>query len=147
MDLINQQQDRVIKALEQTFEQLKSGKELRKLKAQEFRCQASCYENERIPDDQLENCGNNCSLPVARFINFVNREYSGVVERTNRCGLQCLDQEKDRMGSKFNESQDINFSREFQSCVTRCIDDCLNVHMPKTNKEVRRELAAVKIPE
>lgn len=49
------------------------------LQAQEFRCQASCYENERIPDDQLENCGNNCSLPVSRFINFVNREYSGVV--------------------------------------------------------------------
>ena len=47
--------------------------------AQEFRCQATCYENERIPDNQLENCGNNCSMPVQRFIQFVNKEYSGVV--------------------------------------------------------------------
>ncbi|KAJ1522115.1 hypothetical protein ONE63_002426 [Megalurothrips usitatus] len=97
MDIIHQQQDHVVRALEQTFEKLKGGRELRKSKSQEFHCQARCYKNEHIPD---ENCGNNCSMPLARFLNLVNKEYSGVVERTNRCGVQCLDAEKDRMGSK-----------------------------------------------
>lgn len=80
---------------------------------------ADCFGNTKASSSEVEQCANNCFVPLQHIQSAVQREMNQFQDRLSRCSMDCQDQARDR----FSDSKDEAGAKKFMnSCMSTCVD-------------------------
>ncbi|XP_048367935.1 protein FAM136A isoform X1 [Sphaerodactylus townsendi] len=112
---------------------------IRKMQGIMFRCSAACCENPKASMQQVHQCIERCHTPLAQAQAVVTQELERFQDRLSRCTMYCNDKAKDSMDSGSKEQQ---VKAHLESCVTKCVDDHVQL-IPSMTKKMKETLAAI----
>ncbi|KAK8938234.1 hypothetical protein KSP40_PGU013180 [Platanthera guangdongensis] len=87
-----------------------------------FKCAHECFDRRRRQED-INNCVENCSVPVLKANNFVETEMAQFQERMNRSLMVC----RDKFEAAKLQQMKAGATGELEACVNNAIDDNLRV--------------------
>ncbi|XP_036983192.2 protein FAM136A [Artibeus jamaicensis] len=134
------QQLRVQEAVDSMVKTLEK-ENIRKMQALMFRCSASCCEESKSSMQQVHQCIERCHAPLAQAQALVTRELEKFQDRLARCTMHCNDKAKDSIDAGNKELQ---VKRQLESCVTKCVDDHMNL-IPSMTKKMKESLSSIQI--
>ncbi|XP_036904039.1 protein FAM136A [Sturnira hondurensis] len=132
------QQLRVQEAVDSMVKTLEK-ENIRKMQAFMFRCSASCCEDSKSSMQQVHQCIERCHAPLAQAQALVTRELETFQDRLARCTMHCNDKAKDSLDAGNKELQ---VKRQLESCVTKCVDDHMNL-IPSMTKKMKESLSSI----
>ncbi|XP_078155766.1 uncharacterized protein LOC144551604 [Carex rostrata] len=100
-----------------------------------FKCAYECFDRSRR-QEEINNCVENCSVPVLNANNFVESEMAKFQERMNRSLMVCQDRFENAK-LQMIKTQAIN---ELESCVNQAIDDSKRV-LPHIADRIKSSLS------
>ncbi|CAL5414179.1 unnamed protein product [Camellia sinensis] len=83
-----------------------------------FKCAYQCFDRTRT-QDEINNCVENCSVPVLRAQNLVDTEMAKFQERLNRSLMVCQDKFE---AAKLQQIRS-DATKDLESCVDQSIQD------------------------
>ncbi|KAL5204423.1 hypothetical protein ABZP36_009294 [Zizania latifolia] len=100
-----------------------------------FRCAYECFDRRRS-QEMINNCVENCSVPVLTANNVVETEMAKFQERLNRSLMVC----QDRFEAAKLQKMKTQAIEELESCVNRSIDDSIRV-LPHLVDQIKSSLS------
>ncbi|KAF3321747.1 protein FAM136A-like protein [Carex littledalei] len=100
-----------------------------------FKCAYECFDRSRR-QEEINNCVENCSVPVLNANNFVESEMAKFQERMNRSLMVCQDRFENAK-LQMIKTEAIN---ELESCVNQAIDDSKRV-LPHIADRIKSSLS------
>ncbi|KAG8089677.1 hypothetical protein GUJ93_ZPchr0011g27527 [Zizania palustris] len=100
-----------------------------------FRCAYECFDRRRS-QEMINNCVENCSVPVLTANNVVETEMAKFQERLNRSLMVC----QDRFEAAKLQKMKTQATEELESCVNRSIDDSIRV-LPHLVDQIKSSLS------
>ncbi|WVZ53494.1 hypothetical protein U9M48_004425 [Paspalum notatum var. saurae] len=99
-----------------------------------FKCAYDCFDRRRSQEG-INNCVENCSVPVLTANNLVENEMAKFQERLNRSLMVC----QDRFEAAKLQKIKTEAAQELESCVNRSIDDSIRV-LPHLVDQIKTSL-------
>ena len=115
--------DSVVKSLER--------ENIRKMQGVMFRCSTTCCEESQASMQQVHQCIERCHAPLAQAQALVTSELEKFRDRLARCTMYCNDKAKDSIDAG---SKELHVKRQLETCVTKCVDDHMNLIPTMTRK-------------
>jgi len=137
-------QTRVKEEVERSIEKLER-EQLRGLQAKSHFCAAQCCENLTSSKDEVQQCMNNCFVPIQQIQEYLGKELTGFQDRLGRCAQQCQDKIQDNVDPNTTQSE----LTKYQAQLDSCIDQCCKTHLelvPKMFERMRKVLSQVQEP-
>ncbi|KAB0397756.1 hypothetical protein E2I00_008504 [Balaenoptera physalus] len=123
--------DSMVKSLER--------QNIRKMQGLMFRCSAGCCEDSQAPTQQVHQCVEHCRAPLAQAQALVTSELEKFQDCLARCTMHCNDKAKDSIDAG---SKELQVKRQLESCVTKCVDDHINL-IPTVTKKMKESLSSI----
>ncbi|XP_006895175.1 PREDICTED: protein FAM136A-like [Elephantulus edwardii] len=136
--MAEQQQLRVQEAIDCVVKSLER-ENIRKMQGIMFRCSAGCCEDNQASTQQVHQCIERCHAPLAQAQALVTSELEKFQDHLARCTMHCNDKARDSIDAGNKELQ---VKRQLESCVTKCVDDHVDV-INMINFKVRTSLSSV----
>ncbi|CAN6374767.1 unnamed protein product [Urochloa humidicola] len=99
-----------------------------------FKCAYECFDRRRNQEG-INNCVENCSVPVLTANSLVENEMAKFQERLNRSLMVC----QDKFEAAKLQKMKSDASQELESCVNRSIDDSIRV-LPHVVDQIKSSL-------
>uniref|UniRef100_A0A0D9XQY2 Protein FAM136A n=1 Tax=Leersia perrieri TaxID=77586 RepID=A0A0D9XQY2_9ORYZ len=99
-----------------------------------FKCAYECFDRRRSQEG-INNCVENCSVPVLSANNVVETEMAKFQERLNRSMMVC----QDKFEAAKLQKMKTHATEELESCVNRSIDDSIRV-LPHLVDQIKSSL-------
>ncbi|KAF8730832.1 hypothetical protein HU200_016696 [Digitaria exilis] len=99
-----------------------------------FKCAYDCFDRRRNQEG-INNCVENCSVPVLTANNLVENEMAKFQERLNRSLMVC----QDKFEAAKLQKMKMDATQELESCVNRSIDDSIRV-LPHVVEQIKSSL-------
>ncbi|CAL4994778.1 unnamed protein product [Urochloa decumbens] len=99
-----------------------------------FKCAYDCFDRRRNQEG-INNCVENCSVPVLTANNLVENEMAKFQERLNRSLMVC----QDKFEAAKLQKMKTDAAQELESCVNRSIDDSIRV-LPHVVEQIKSSL-------
>lgn len=99
-----------------------------------FKCAYECFDR-RQSQEGINNCVENCSVPVLSANNVVETEMAKFQERLNRSLMVC----QDKFEAAKLQKMKTDATQELESCVHRSIDDSIRV-LPHVVDQIKSTL-------
>eukprot|EP00069_Balaena_mysticetus_P015956 bmy_09518T0 len=96
-----------------------------------FRCSTGCCEDSQASMQQVNQCIEHCHAPLAQAQALGTCELEKFQDRLARCTTHCNDKARDSTDAG---SKELQVKRQLESCVTKCVDDHMNLTPTKTKK-------------
>lgn len=100
-----------------------------------FKCAYECFDK-RLRQEEINNCVENCSIPVLKANNLVEAEMAQFQERMNRSLMVC----QDKFEAAKLQQVKAGVMGELEACVNHAIDDNLRV-LPHIVDRLKKSLA------
>ncbi|KAL6658568.1 hypothetical protein ACP70R_001539 [Stipagrostis hirtigluma subsp. patula] len=100
-----------------------------------FKCAYDCFDRRRTQEG-INNCVENCSVPVLTANNMVESEMAKFQERLNRSLMVC----QDKFEAAKLQKMKTDATQELESCVNRSIDDSIRV-LPHVVDQIKSSLS------
>ncbi|KAL6868277.1 hypothetical protein ACP4OV_015122 [Aristida adscensionis] len=100
-----------------------------------FKCAYDCFDRRRTQEG-INNCVENCSVPVLTANNVVETEMAKFQERLNRSLMVC----QDKFEAAKLQKMKTDAAQELESCVNRSIDDSIRV-LPHVVDQIKSSLS------
>ncbi|EPY82170.1 hypothetical protein CB1_000678023 [Camelus ferus] len=104
-----------------------------------FWCSAGCREDSHASMQQVHHCIERCHMPLAQAQSLVTSELGKFQDRLSRCTMHCNDKAKDSIDAGSKKPQ---VKRQLESCVTKCVDDHMNL-IPTMTRKMKESLSSV----
>uniref|UniRef100_A0A4X1V490 Protein FAM136A n=3 Tax=Sus scrofa TaxID=9823 RepID=A0A4X1V490_PIG len=104
-----------------------------------FLCSAGCCEDSQASTQQVHQCIEHCHAPLAQAQFLIMSEFEKFQDHLARCTLHCNNKAKDSIDVANKELQ---VKRQLESCVTKCVDDHMNL-VPTTTKKLKESLSSM----
>ncbi|KAL1377715.1 hypothetical protein pipiens_016072 [Culex pipiens pipiens] len=138
--MVEQQKQRIELELSQRVDDL-DRTILRKMQAEMHECAARCCHDSGSSMDAVQRCVENCSGPVMRAQQHVEKELGGFNNRLQRCVMDCNDTIKDKMGANPSESDISKYTGMFERCAIKCVDKHVDL-LPGLFKSIQQTIAS-----
>ena len=112
---------------------------LGKMQGLMFRCSAGCCEDSQASMQQVHQCIACCHAPLAQAQALVTSELEKFQDGLARCTMHCNDKAKDSIDAG---SKELQVKRQLESCVTKCVDDHMNL-IPTMTKKMKESLSSI----
>ncbi|KAB1267019.1 Protein FAM136A [Camelus dromedarius] len=132
------QQLRVREAVDSMVKSLEK-ENIRKIQGLMFQCSAGCCEDSHASMQQVHQCIERCHMPLAQAQSLVTSELEKFQDRLTRCTMHCNDKAKDSIDAGSKEPQ---VKRQLESCVTKCVDDHMNL-IPTMTRKMKESLSSM----
>ncbi|CAO2148281.1 unnamed protein product [Urochloa humidicola] len=99
-----------------------------------FKCAYECFDRRRNQEG-INNCVENCSVPVLTANSLVENEMAKFQERLNRSLMVC----QDKFEAAKLQKMKSDAAEELESCVNRSIDDSIRV-LPHVVDQIKTNL-------
>ncbi|BAF27997.1 uncharacterized protein [Oryza sativa Japonica Group] len=100
-----------------------------------FKCAYECFDRRRSQEG-INNCVENCSVPVLTANNVVETEMAKFQERLNRSLMVC----QDKFEAAKLQKMKTHATEELEACVNRSIDDSIRV-LPHLVDQIKSTLS------
>ncbi|XP_054945158.1 protein FAM136A-like [Physeter macrocephalus] len=104
-----------------------------------YRCSAGYCEDSQASMQQVHQCIERRHAPLAQAQALVTRELEKFQDSLARCTMHCNDNAK---GSIDAGSKELQVKRQLESCVTKCVDDHMNL-IPAMTKKMKKSLSSI----
>ncbi|XP_057552375.1 protein FAM136A-like [Hippopotamus amphibius kiboko] len=104
-----------------------------------FRCSAGCCKDAKASMQQVHQCTECCHAPLAQAQVLVTNELEKSQDRLARCTMHCNDKAKDSVDAG---SKELQVKWQLESCVTKCVDDHMNL-IPTMTKKMKESLSSI----
>ncbi|XP_020751194.2 protein FAM136A isoform X1 [Odocoileus virginianus] len=104
-----------------------------------FRCSAACCEESQASMHQVHQCIERCHAPLAQAQALVTSELEKFQDRLARCTMYCNDKAKDSIDAG---SKELHVKRQLETCVTKCVDDHMNL-IPAMTRKMKESLSSM----
>ena len=125
-----QQQLRVQEAVDSMVKGLER-EDIRKMQGLVFWCSAACCEESQASMQQVHQCIERCHAPLAQAQALVTSDLEKFQDRLDRCTVYHSDKAKDSIDAG---SKELHVKRQLETCVTKCVDDHMNLIPTMTGK-------------
>lgn len=115
----------------------------RKMQRDMYLCSAKCCENSHYKMVDVQSCAERCSQAVQQGQNYIQQELGDFLDRLQRCGMQCQDDLKDRLGASIGGPQTDILRKELEGCLLKCTDKHLAL-IPSISKRIKANLQNMK---
>ncbi|XP_057575265.1 protein FAM136A-like [Hippopotamus amphibius kiboko] len=123
--------DSMVKSLER--------ESIRKMQGFMFWCRAGCCEDSQASMQQVHQCTERYCAPLAQAQALVTNELEKLQDRLARCTMHCNDKAKDSIDAG---SKELQVKRQLESCMTKCVDDHMNL-IPTKTKKMKESLSSI----
>ena len=103
-----------------------------------FRCSTGCCEDSQAFMQQVYQCIEHCHAPLAQAQAPVTSELEKFQDRLAGCTMHGNDKAKDSIDAG---SKELQVKRQLESCVTKCVDDHMNL-TPTMTKKMKESLSS-----
>ncbi|XP_055529265.1 protein FAM136A [Wyeomyia smithii] len=138
--MVEQQKQRIELELSQRVDEL-DRTILRKMQAEMHECAARCCRDTAASMDSVQRCVENCSTPVQRAQQHVEKELGSFNNRLQRCVMDCNDSVKDKMGPTPTDDDISKFTAMFERCAIKCVDKHVDI-LPGLFKSMHQVLGS-----
>uniref|UniRef100_A0A8C6E9U7 Protein FAM136A n=1 Tax=Moschus moschiferus TaxID=68415 RepID=A0A8C6E9U7_MOSMO len=121
--MVELQQLRVQEAVDSMVKSLER-ENIWKMQGLMFRCSAGC----------LHQCVEHCHASLAQAQALVTSEMEKFQDRLARCTMHFSDKAKDSINVGMTELKELQVKRRLETCMTRCVDDHVNLIPTMTTK-------------
>ena len=97
---------------------------IRKMQGLMFCCSAACCEGSQASMRQVHQSTERCHAPLAQAQALVLEKFQ---DHLARCTVYCNDKAKDSIDAG---SKELPVKRQLETCVTKCVDDHMNLIPP-----------------
>ncbi|PIK55474.1 hypothetical protein BSL78_07634 [Apostichopus japonicus] len=111
----------------------------RKMQREMYLCSARCCENPQYQMSDVQSCAERCSQPIQQGQNYIQQELNDFLDRLQRCGMQCQDDIKDRLGASVGGAQTDKLKQELEGCLIKCTEKHLGL-LPTMSKRMKANL-------
>lgn len=108
-------------------------------------CAAKCCENLAVSKDEVQQCMNQCFVPLQQIQEYLGKELNGFQDRLGRCAQQCQDKIQDNVSPNTTQSELSKYQEELNTCVDQCCKTHLEI-VPKMFERMKKVLSEVKAP-
>jgi len=137
-------QTRVKEEVEKSIEKLEKD-HLRGLQAKSHLCAAKCCGNLASSKDEVQQCMNQCFVPVQQIQEYLGKELTGFQDRIGRCAQQCQDKIQDNVDPNTTQAELTKYQAELNTCVDQCCNTYLEL-VPKMFERIKKVLSQVQEP-
>ena len=96
-----------------------------------FQGNATCCEQSQVSMQQVDQCIERCHAPLAQAQALVTSELEKFQDCLAGCTMYCNDKAKDSIDAG---SKELHVKRQLETCVTKCVDDHMNLIPTMTGK-------------
>ncbi|XP_068746956.1 protein FAM136A-like [Montipora capricornis] len=137
-------QARIKEEVERSIEKLERD-HLRGLQAKSHLCAAKCCDNLAASKEEVQQCMNQCFMPVQQIQEYLGKELTGFQDRISRCAQHCQDRIQDNVDPNTTQSELAKFQGELNTCVDQCCKTHIEL-VPKMFEKMKKVLSQVKEP-
>ncbi|XP_033270118.1 protein FAM136A-like [Orcinus orca] len=110
-----------------------------KMQGLTYWCSAGCCEDSQASMQQVHQCIERCHAPLAQAQALVTSELEKFQDCLARCTMHCNNNAKDSIDAG---SKELQVKRQLESCVTKCVDDHMNL-IPTMTKKMKECLSSI----
>ena len=132
------QQLRVQEAVDSMVKSLER-ENIRKMQGLMFWRSAACCEESQASMEQVHQCSERCHAPLAQAQALVTSELEKFQDRLAQCTMYCNDKAKDSIDAG---SKELHVKRQLETCVTKCVDDHMNL-IPTMTRKMKESLSSI----
>ena len=132
------QQLRVQEAVDSMVKSLER-ETIREMQGLMFRCSTACCEESQASMKQVHQCIERCHAPLAQAQALVTSKLEKFQDRLARCTMYCNDKAKDSIDAG---SKELHVKRQLETCVTKCVDDHMNL-IPTMTRKMKESLSSM----
>ena len=132
------QQPRVQEAVDSMVKSLER-ENIRKMQGLMFRSSTACCEESQASMQQVHQCIERCHAPLAQAQAPVTSELEKFQDHLARCTMYCNDKAKDSIDAG---SKELHVKQQLETCVTKCVDDHMNL-IPTMTRKMKESLSSI----
>ena len=104
-----------------------------------FQGNATCCEQSQVSMQQVDQCIERCHAPLAQAQALVTSELEKFQDCLARCTMYCNDKAKDSIDAG---SKELHLKRQLETCLTKCVDDHINL-IPTMTRKMKESLSSM----
>lgn len=94
---------------------------IRKMQKSMYNCAANCCDNSTKSYSEVQNCVDNCVVPVNNAQQYLKNEFQDFQNRVQRCLMVCNDKIKDKMELEKSNTFNDKYKSEYEQCANSCL--------------------------
>ncbi|XP_065209167.1 protein FAM136A-like [Planococcus citri] len=111
----------------------------RRIERNMYICATDCCDNSTHSYEKVQNCVDNCSIPLKNAQQYVSNEFQDFQNRVQRCLMVCNDKMKDKMELEKSTNFTDKHKSEFEQCANSCLSKYCDM-LPSIVLKIRNTL-------
>lgn len=137
---LRQAEDNLHRAVESMFASLDT-KFLRSIRKESYLCSAKCCDSTGSSQEQLQNCVERCSQPMASADQHISHELDRFQGRMTTCIKVCQDKVEAEQTPSSNQQA---LEAKFNACALACLQDSATTGLPGVSARLEAVLKTLK---